>query len=107
MEAFAQVLVHDMKLEATSWSLVWAKLREDGHRLIGYDLPGHGGSNLSASALELPSLLQDLHRILEHFDVRQGVLVGHGLGGFLALQYLAEYRKHAARCPDRNPATEY
>ena len=26
----------------------------------------------------------------------QGVLVGHGVGGFLALQYFAEYRKRAA-----------
>ena len=87
-----------MKLESSSWSLVWCKLREEGHRLIAFDLPGHGNSNLTQGALQLSSLLQDLERIIEHFDVQKGVLVGHGLGGFLALHYLAEYRKHAKRC---------
>ena len=33
---------------------------------------------------------------VEMFAQSQGVLVGHGVGGFLALQYFAEYRKRAA-----------
>lgn len=32
-----------------------------------------------------------------HSRAAKGVLVGHGIGGFLALQYFVEYTKHAAK----------
>ncbi|CAK9014995.1 unnamed protein product [Durusdinium trenchii] len=57
----------------------------------------HGGSNLTEGSLELSSLAADIWHIMDHFGVSEGVLVGHGVGGFLALQYLVEYRKDATR----------
>eukprot|EP00435_Cladocopium_sp_Y103_P075294 s5_g56.t1 len=90
------VLIHDLKMRLQTWSPVWDLLREDGHRIIAVDLPGHGESNLTAGSLVLSSLTRDIQHILDHFEVSQGVLVGHGVGGFLALQYFAEYRKRAA-----------
>ncbi|CAK9014937.1 unnamed protein product [Durusdinium trenchii] len=91
------VLIHDLKMRLETWSPVWELLREDGHQIIAADLPGHGGSNLTEGSLELSSLAADIWHIMDHFGVSEGVLVGHGVGGFLALQYLVEYRKDATR----------
>ncbi|CAE7329276.1 unnamed protein product [Symbiodinium sp. CCMP2456] len=89
------VLMHDARLRIETWSMVWSVLRESGHRIVAADLPGHGSSDLTAGSLEMESLCQDIVRVLDFFDVRDGALVGHGVGGFIAIQYLLNNPKHA------------
>ncbi|CAJ1433422.1 unnamed protein product [Effrenium voratum] len=93
------VLVHDLKMRLETWSLVWEQLREQGHRLIAADLAGHGESTLTPGSLELSSLSMDLKRLLEYFHVTEGAVVGHGVGGFIAVQFLLEHRLAARRLP--------
>ncbi|CAK0873906.1 unnamed protein product, partial [Prorocentrum cordatum] len=89
------VLVHAFKMSALTWSPVWNELRNRGHQVLALDLAGHGQSNLSKEALELVSLSSDIRHVLDHFDVRNGGIVGHSLGGFLAMMYLVEHASHA------------
>eukprot|EP00439_Symbiodinium_sp_Y106_P023038 s10234_g2.t2 len=58
-------------------------------------LSRYRSSDLTAGSLEMESLCQDIVRILDFFDVRDGALVGHGVGGFIAIQYMLNYPKHA------------
>jgi pimeloyl-ACP methyl ester carboxylesterase len=78
----------------TSSCLQWrryARLLGPGHRLITPDLPGHGGSDPSPEILPdqlLPAALGVLDHLLGHLDLRAPLhLVGHSLGGLIALLY--------------------
>ena len=62
----------------TSW---WRWRRERAgrhpHPLIAYDLRGHGRSTLGRSGFGVQAYAQDLAAVLDHFDVRRGVVVAH------------------------------
>jgi pimeloyl-ACP methyl ester carboxylesterase len=68
-----------------AWALVWQPLMAAGHQLIAYDLRGHGRSTLGRSGSGVQAYAQDLAAVLDHFDVRQGVVVAHSTGGIGAL----------------------
>jgi non-heme chloroperoxidase len=64
---------------------LWQPLLAAGHQLIAYDLRGHGHSTLGRSGFGVQAYAQDLAAVLDHFDVRQGVVVAHSTGGIGAL----------------------
>jgi pimeloyl-ACP methyl ester carboxylesterase len=85
------VLLHGIATDSRIWTSVQANLARDSH-VIAVDLPGFGGSDpvgedfdLSrVSAAILAGLRQ--HAVEEPFD-----LVGHSLGGGVAIQFAAEH----------------
>ena len=89
--------MHGFKMSAESWSPTWNELRGRGHRVVAMDLPGHGASGFTPEAIGLEALCDDLRAALDHLEVSEGVLVGHSLGGFLAIRYLLDHPAHAAR----------
>mmetsp|Transcript_133749 Transcript_133749/g.415995 ORF Transcript_133749/g.415995 Transcript_133749/m.415995 type:complete len:342 (+) Transcript_133749:30-1055(+) len=91
------VLVHGFKMTAVTWSPVWNMLRDKGHRVIAFDLPGHGESELCEGALAVESISEDIRRVLDHFEVEGAAIAGHSLGGFFALNYLLEHTEHSRR----------
>jgi non-heme chloroperoxidase len=79
------VLTHGALLSLEAWALLWQPLLAAGHQLIAYDLRGHGHSTLGRSGFGVQAYAQDLAAVLDHFDVRQGVVVAHSTGGIGAL----------------------
>jgi non-heme chloroperoxidase len=79
------VLTHGALLSLEAWALLWQPLLAAGHRLIAYDLRGHGRSTLGRSGFGVQAYAHDLAAVLDHFDVRQGVVVAHSTGGIGAL----------------------
>jgi non-heme chloroperoxidase len=79
------VLTHGALLSLQAWALLWQPLLAAGHRIIAYDLRGHGRSTLGRSGFGVQAYAQDLAAVLEHFDVRRGVVVAHSTGGIGAL----------------------
>lgn len=79
------VLTHGALLSLEAWALLWQPLLAAGHRLIAYDLRGHGRSTLGRSGFGVQAYAQDLAAVLDHFDVRRGVVVAHSTGGIGAL----------------------
>ena len=69
---------------------VWPALLREGHRLIAYDLRGHGRSSVGADGLGTRQYGRDLASVLEHFDVRGGIVVVHSAGAIGALALGAE-----------------
>lgn len=82
------VLIHGAGGSQLGWSLHLRRL--PGLNVIALDLPGHG-----KSAGEGKQSLQDYARCVADFllDVKvfQGILVGHSLGGMIALQTTVDY----------------
>lgn len=56
------------------------------HRVIALDLGGHGQSGRERESWSLVGLAPDVVAVLEAEDVRDAVLVGHSLGGWVATE---------------------
>ncbi|MYH70669.1 MAG: alpha/beta hydrolase [Gammaproteobacteria bacterium] len=63
----------------------------DHVRVIAPDLRGHGLSGKPNHGYTIRQLAEDLHELLEYLDLKDAVLLGYSLGGFVALRYLADY----------------
>jgi pimeloyl-ACP methyl ester carboxylesterase len=63
----------------------------DRHRLILWDLPGHGGSETSDAAMTQDNLVTDMLAILDIAEAHRVVVAGLGLGGALSLRFWRAY----------------
>ncbi len=89
------VLLHGITLSAAIWPYQLRSLAAAGHRVLAFDLRGHGRSATTSapSKLTLDRLAADVEEVLGALDVRDAVLVGHSMGGMVALSMM-----------DRDPA---
>ena len=56
-----------------------------GYRALAWDMPGYGDSPLTGE-LSFASLAQSLEKLLDAAHIGKAVLVGHSMGGMVALQ---------------------
>jgi len=87
------VFVHGWLCDASFWDGVVPSFEGD-HRVVTVDLPGHGRSGRDRDRWTVADLAADLAGVLEGLGLDRTVLVGHSMGGPIAL--LA-----AARVPER------
>ncbi|OBK49590.1 alpha/beta fold hydrolase [Mycobacterium kubicae] len=80
------VLVHGYTASVVEWNIVWEELLSRGYRVIAFDQRGHGRSTLGSDGIGSQPMAADLAAVLRHFDVRDGVLVGHSMGGFISIR---------------------
>ncbi len=85
------VLAHGYGFSLDSWNLVAPLLVASGHRVIAFDQRGHAGSTIGSEGIGSAQMASDYAAVLEHHDVRDGVLVGHSMGGFLSIAFLLEH----------------
>ena len=87
------VFLHGLGMSASTWDAVAERLA-DRHTVLAVDLPGHGGSPSpdDPEAFTRDAALADLDEVIAGLD-DVPVIVGHSLGGYLALA-------HAATRPD-------
>jgi 3-oxoadipate enol-lactonase len=60
-------------------------------RVIRYDLPGSGESDISAGENSIGSLAGDAYRLLENTEVRRVNILGHSLGGLVACRLAVDH----------------
>jgi pyruvate dehydrogenase E2 component (dihydrolipoamide acetyltransferase) len=76
------VMIHGFGSDGTSWAPLEAQLK--GHRLFRIDLPGHGKSpKLRINSFN--DLVAHLRIAFDNLNLDKAHLVGHSLGGALAL----------------------
>lgn len=90
------VFLHGMGASSATWAACMSLL-EDRHTVVALDLLGHGGSPVpeDPAAYTRDAALADVDDVLATLD-EPAVLVGHSLGGYLALAHAAT-RPGAAR----------
>ena len=76
------VLVHATPFDLECWDGLAAALRPD-HRVIRYDLPGHGAAS-SAALPAIDRLADDLVELLDVLEMTTAHIVGHSLGATIA-----------------------
>lgn len=79
------VLTHGAGMDASTWDAQAAALAADGHRVVVWDLRGHGSSTLDPRRrFTAADALDDLAALLDAVGAERAVLVGHSLGGNLS-----------------------
>lgn len=86
------VFVGDAGLGAWQWG--WQHSRVAGpYRAIVWDLRGTGRSDSPPGEYDMETLASDLESLLSATDTSRCHIVGAGLGGMVALQYVQEYSR--------------
>lgn len=84
------VLTHGWAAARRVWGTVADRLLRAGHRVVMYDLRGHGASTLGREPFTVPRLGADLGAVLEHVGAPDDVIaVGHSGGGFATMAHAA------------------
>jgi len=81
----ALILAHGIFNDLRSFNLVRGSLIDKGYQVIVFDQRGHGASTIGSDGLGSKQMAGDCKAVLEHFGVRDGVLVGHSMGAFLSV----------------------
>mmetsp|Transcript_66535 Transcript_66535/g.110633 ORF Transcript_66535/g.110633 Transcript_66535/m.110633 type:complete len:158 (-) Transcript_66535:857-1330(-) len=84
------VLLHGLDSSKETWSGVLADLHQNGYPAIALDLRGHGESPLGCPTEFTPTALaQDVLAACEAHGIGRYVLVGHSMGGRVAMRTAA------------------
>jgi len=83
------VFLHGLGMTAATWDGV-AEILAGRHTVLALDLPGHGDSPCpeESAAFTRDAALTDIDDVLADLDAAP-ILVGHSLGGYLALAHAA------------------
>jgi pimeloyl-ACP methyl ester carboxylesterase len=65
--------------------------------VIAIDLPGHGESSLPNGDYSLGSLAAALRDLLDRLDIDRVTVVGHSLGGGIAMQFVYQFPERCER----------
>lgn len=76
------VLIHALGTDLTIWDGVVAALPR--HRILRFDLRGHGSSDVPAAPYAMGALIRDAEQLIDHFALREAVVVGLSIGGLIA-----------------------
>ena len=79
----AVVFAHALGTDLTIWDGVLAALA-GRYRTLTYDARGHGASDVPAPPYAMGALITDLERLIDHFALKDAVVVGVSLGGLVA-----------------------
>jgi pimeloyl-ACP methyl ester carboxylesterase len=85
------VLLHGWTASHQEWSPLVAALARH-HQVIRWDARGHGGHPLAAATRPtVRRMAQDLRNLLDHYALRDVVLVGHSMGALTIWEYLRAF----------------
>ncbi|RME87096.1 MAG: alpha/beta fold hydrolase [Anaerolineae bacterium] len=110
------VLLHGFPLDHTIWDEV-APLLEGRADVILPDLRGHGASEAPESSYSIDDMADDVTALLDHLGVERATVVGHSMGGYVALAFAQRHLDRlaglglvathaAADSPERRAARE-
>lgn len=74
------------------WDEHAQRLVEAGHRVVRYDLLGHGRTPALERAVELQDFTAQLGALLQHLKIAAVAVVGFSLGALVARAYAVQSR---------------
>jgi 3-oxoadipate enol-lactonase len=89
------VLAHALGTSLALWDDL-LPLLPPGLRILRLDLRGHGASDVPAPPYAMGTLIRDVERLMDHFALKDAVVLGLSLGGMIA-QGLATKRLDLVR----------
>ncbi len=90
------LLIHGIGGDWRTWEPVLDGLAQQ-HRVVAVDLPGHGGSTKGAGDYSLGALACTLRDIGGVLGLERATVVGHSLGGGIAMQFAYQFPERCER----------
>lgn len=107
------VLLHGYCGSSAYWEIVLPLLAQS-YRVIAPDLRGHGGTDAPVGAYSIDQMADDVTELLEKLEVEKYTLLGHSMGGYIALSIAERFPErltgfgliHSTAYPDSDEAKE-
>ncbi len=90
------VLIHGVGSSLRTWDDIPDRLARAGRHVIAVDLVGHGDSGHGNGDYSLGANANSIRDLLDHLGLPRAHLVGHSLGGGVALQIAYQYPERVA-----------
>ncbi|MCM3617229.1 alpha/beta hydrolase [Sutcliffiella horikoshii] len=84
------VLLHGFCGSHAYWKYVMDELTTY-YRVIAIDLRGHGQSAVSEESFTINDMAEDVKLLLDSLEIEQASIIGHSLGGYIALSFAEKY----------------
>lgn len=84
------VLIHGLSSYIPEWTAQLGPLAEQ-HRVVAIDLPGYGRSSKANYRYSMSFFARVVERVIEKLALTHVVLVGHSMGGQIALTHALEF----------------
>jgi 3-oxoadipate enol-lactonase len=88
------VFIHGFPFNHTMWAPQMLALPNE-YRAIAFDVRGHGDSDVGDGIYSIEFFVDDLIALLDHLVLKQVVLCGLSMGGYIALRAI---ERHPERC---------
>lgn len=90
------LLIHGMAGSSSTWNGIVSSLSQR-YRVIAPDLPGHGESAKPRGDYSLGAFAAFLRDLLDTLGVTRATIVGHSLGGGVAMQFTYQHPSYCER----------
>ncbi|MFX1406697.1 MAG: alpha/beta fold hydrolase [Promethearchaeota archaeon] len=91
------VLIHGLFLNSDCWKYQLPAYEPEFH-ILRFDLRGHGRSTKPKKRFTIRNYVDDMHALLNHINWNNNMyLVGHSLGGMIAMVYALENPSHVKK----------
>jgi non-heme chloroperoxidase len=85
------VFVHSWSMNTEMWQYQMLPLTERGYRCFAYDQRGHGRASDPGRGYDYDTMADDLAEVLEKFDLREAVMVGHSMSPGAITRYVTRH----------------
>ena len=80
------VLLHGFLESSTMWSDLVPQL-SNSHHILCMDLLGHGQTGCLGYIHTMEQMAEAVEAVLSHLKIEKSILIGHSMGGYVALAY--------------------
>jgi pimeloyl-ACP methyl ester carboxylesterase len=91
----ALVFTHGLAADHITWQAQVEHFSQK-HRVVTWDLRGHGKSDGTPGPCRLADLAADLGEVLDRAGEKRAVLVGHSAGGVVVMRFTLDHPERAA-----------
>ena len=100
------VLLHGFLESSTIWDDLVSEISKL-HQVISIDLLGHGKTGCLGYIHTMEQMAEAVDAVLKHLKIEKATLIGHSMGGYVALAYLELFpEKVEALCLQNSTAVE-
>jgi non-heme chloroperoxidase len=85
------VFVHSWSANTELWQYQMLALSDRGYRCFAYDQRGHGRASDPGRGYDYDTLAEDLAEVMEKYDLRDAVMVGHSMSAGTITRYIMRH----------------
>jgi len=87
------VYIHGLGGDCKAWEFMKQSTLDAGYNFLAIDIPGHGESYRPDINFSFQEFIDNVEKIMKDVGINSPLLVGHCLGGLIALEYAIDRKK--------------